>query len=864
MRKETLEKIIREQVRLHHRSKKILEEHRRLVAQKLDFDSLVTSYILEEYTGRPVDPHLLEEGLWDWSKHMVAKLGSLEKGGKILGRKAAYEAAKERLQKTLDTASNKAIKDLKASIESSYKGFPNIKSQEDFVNALIDIGETYDSIAAAVKSGDRDATSANAIVSSLRDLIIHYLDYELADVYKHFKEGKELNEEEEEVKGKFTKRGAGEEDHAASSTTMKGLESNLLPAVLVASGVLGGILAKSQWFVETIKAAPANPAQAITKVKEVLGPLDGEGFTQMLGRLTQGNPAHFSESMSPKGFFSAMQQVGIDPQNPEALFQLGVDPAAYQQALQSGAPSIGEMFPASNEALFLNKGASVVTSIVKTIAKKTAGGAAGGAAGAAMAANPVLAMIAAPVVAGALVKLIRVKGLKSSRAALLKDLANEMPNFPVPEEEVNPEEPAEAAPGGEEEEAAPPEEAAPEAEEGKPNAYNIYTDRGGKEPLSAILTNLEIPSGYKRIVMSDIKDQLEAMEQYIFEAEEVAADAIELQTADLVSKLKEAGANERVIQQILGGIQTWIGGQENIKVVMPSAAEEAPEEKEEETPDVEELPPAPETPPEQVKRLGLVRMDDSPKGATVFLATRKTKDAREDERDIMQKAQDNAVTGGGSNPTSSELDTAFKALTKKPSPEKLGHAEIEKLVKGKSKKEPEPYITVDSSIRKDVAKALKKVGATRRAAVTNKIKGAVDAVTKGLLNQLIKQEKKQTPRQAAIRIKRALTKAGMEDLSFDDLKELVSVFQEYGLVRPGELTPSRRRKKKAEAPAPEAEKKEKAPEKSAKRKELEASLASMQAAKKEAGLEERLGSLEDVSNKSHLRLFESLTKHFTK
>jgi DNA-binding transcriptional ArsR family regulator len=248
-------------------------------------------------------------------------------------------------------------------------------------------------------------------------------------------------------------------------------------------------------------------------------------------------------------------------------------------------------------------------------------------------------------------------------------------------------------------------------------------------------------------------------------------------------------------------------------------------------------------------------------GVDIYVGTRRNKDEREKELGMMKQAQDDAPVGGDSTPNSREIDTALRQLKRKPDADTLDYEDLQRFVKGRSKKEPEVFITVDASIRRDIAKALKAVGAIKRAAVTNKIKAAVDAASEKMVDRFAASKKKQTPRQARIIAARELKKAGIEDLEFDDFKPIVKVFQDYGLVRPGELTPGRKRKRKgAEKPAPPTGN----PPPSRGSDEVRAARDSMRRAREEAGLAERLGDLDHVTDAAHKQLFENLVKRFTK
>lgn len=452
--------------------------------------------ILEE---DPFNEDLMEEGVWSKIKYYVGKMGSMEKGGKMFGgRKKRVAAAEEKLSAAIEQAAKKGFGDFRTQLEADFPEFPNMEETTEFQSALYNIGEIYDSIDAAVAKydaqgaevkGGLDPSSANVFVSALRQYVEHLLDYKLSDSYKHFKENEEkdqdrIDEAPPPVGGvarvgaaprrpktggpatagwapedpnapkdsKYTKRGA--DGDAVDSETIKGLESNILPLLLGLTGVAGiaiGVLLKTPWALETFKSIQGikksgsvsktvmQTNKAFKAVQSTIAPQSGEGFTQMFGRIAGGNPATFGPDSPPTELFSAMSKLGIDPKNPKELFELGCDPAAYNAAVSGNAGSIGEMFPASNQDLWLDKGTEaiataqeeVVTQIAKTTTKTVGGGAAAVAAGQLAAASTLATTLGIGLVAsGVAVKLIRMKGLKSSRAQMLQDLSKELQPFP--------------------------------------------------------------------------------------------------------------------------------------------------------------------------------------------------------------------------------------------------------------------------------------------------------------------------------------------------------------------------------------------------------------------------------------------------
>ena len=509
MNKTLIESILKEELLVAKLNQDILREHKKLVAERQDWYSLVAEEYMKLEKGADFDTSIIEEGIWSKIKYYMGKAGSLEKGGKIFGRTKRTQAAAEKLEAAIAKAAEKGFGNFRNNIEKDYPEFPNMESKEDFMNALQDMGAVYDSLDAAVAKGGIDPVSANALVEALREYVSFLLDFKLADSYKHFNEGQESEDELDEVvggvtstkaptrrtpnrtgkaggggapedpdapKGKFTKRGA--QGDAVDSATLKGLASNKLPAILGLTGAaatLAGLLVQSPWAIALLTKAKAGGTAAAGPVKTLttsLTPKSGEGFTQMLGRITQGNPAHFSPSTAPADLFKAMSDIGINPNNPAELFQLGVDPAAYKAAIATKAGTIGQMFPASNKALFLTKGASAVATLTKALGAATAGtGAAAVTAGTMAAAGTLATTLGIGLVAaGAAVKLIRMKGQKSSRAQLLQDLSKELQPFEVPDglSAIKPDPDVTPAPDSEQKPDAPPSDEADQEEGGPP------------------------------------------------------------------------------------------------------------------------------------------------------------------------------------------------------------------------------------------------------------------------------------------------------------------------------------------------------------------------------------------------------------
>ena len=194
---------------------------------------------------------IINEGIWDSLKYYVGKMGSLEKGGKLTGKKEYVEKARKQFGTTLDKASNATVKKLVDEIKAEFSEFPNMKEKWEFLNATSAIAVFYDSLAAAVEKYNTEGAKAegalapevaNGMVEALREYVRTLLDVELADVYKHFTEEEKLEGELLEAPEEEAATDATEEapedvlKTKEKSGTWKGLESNLLPGALGLAG----------------------------------------------------------------------------------------------------------------------------------------------------------------------------------------------------------------------------------------------------------------------------------------------------------------------------------------------------------------------------------------------------------------------------------------------------------------------------------------------------------------------------------------------------------------------------------------------------------------------------------------------------
>ena len=167
----------------------------------------------------------LEEGpfgnAWGAVKSLVAKGGSLEKGGKLFGRGKASKEMIAKYDAALEKAGAAALKDLDAKLKERFPKFPNMGNKEAkafskeiydelggskaatamFIAGDSEIRGLYKSIVDAAEKYDpekpeaqdsMDPNVANELINGMRIMVKRYLDNDLADAYKHF-ENKSLN-----------------------------------------------------------------------------------------------------------------------------------------------------------------------------------------------------------------------------------------------------------------------------------------------------------------------------------------------------------------------------------------------------------------------------------------------------------------------------------------------------------------------------------------------------------------------------------------------------------------------------------------------------------------------------------------------
>jgi hypothetical protein len=444
--------------------------------------------LLSENKINQTELNQINEGLWEKIKYGLSKLGRYKAGGKIFGKGKIDQEAGAKIQSIIDKKGNEVIKALNTKIKETDPEFPNTKTGEQFLKTVMEIAAVYDSIVASTKKqpneeGFLPIDIANGIIEDLAEYVKKFLDVDLAWTGSIFDseedevddngkidggekllkdEVTDINEDEaDDVRAKLqAKRGDGKE---RDSQRMDTLKSNKLPMTLAGIGAsLGAFswLVNTEWFkhlfdqTENFNCGGCIPrvTQEAVEVFDKIKP--GQGMTQILNHFMNSG---LSANSSPEDFLSGVQKLGGGnlQKGIEFLSENGgifKDPDAAREVLTEIAKNphghgdtLGEIFKdkwagtgkSIGDALVTVEGGTLKGLIYKTIVK-----AAGKMAtttvvktGAGYLVAKGLGAVLGPIgigllTTGALVKLMRMKGQKQSRAKTLKDLLDSIQ--PVP------------------------------------------------------------------------------------------------------------------------------------------------------------------------------------------------------------------------------------------------------------------------------------------------------------------------------------------------------------------------------------------------------------------------------------------------
>jgi len=406
----------------------------------------------------------LNEDLWEKIKYGLSKLGRYKAGGKIRGKRKIDKAQADLIKGIIEKKGNEVIQALDAKLKETNPKFPNNEKQEQFLNTVLEISAVYDSIVAATKLKSNDKgflpiDVANGIIEDLATYVKKYLDVDLAAVYSTMDEaviyadspkgaapttpapagGGKKPDAAAAVRTQLQNK-TGADATTRDSQRMQTLKSNKLPLVLAGVGTaLGalGWLAQTDWMANLLQNIFGGNTPGVDAITQTIdgGAADPNGMVHWMSEINsaQGG-APIQTGADIQEFINTH---GID--NVQQMFQgngggtVGEQGQLLQQLIggDGAGKSVGELFRADTfgdmkmgRNLFgISKAARFVSTVVVKQAVKAGVGAGVGVAASVAGVGAVLVPIGIGLIAtGALVKLMRMKGQKQSRAKTLNDL----------------------------------------------------------------------------------------------------------------------------------------------------------------------------------------------------------------------------------------------------------------------------------------------------------------------------------------------------------------------------------------------------------------------------------------------------------
>lgn len=412
--------------------------------------------------------------VWEKTKYIIAKAGGRYKvNGKLFKKKKIREEEKKKIEDILQKTSNSVLKDIDSKIKQAYPEFPNNEVGKDFLSGVEQIASVYDTIVEKTKKEGADQLPvdlSNEMINDLREYVKNLLDVELKAFYATVDEQKEHEEYVEmlledaaadlraKLKADREKRGGGKgKEDEFQSTKISTLRSNKLPLTLAGVGTsLGAFswLVNTEWFKSLFnEISQENYTKLVPEEsKEILPIQKGDGVYKFLSKTTGIN---LDGTQDPQKLVDALKQIGggdankgvellcqkdgvmMRPEDAEkGLKAFLKNPDQYNnlgQFFRGEATGTGKLVPTDTTLYGTISGRQMVTTLVKMVPMmfartsiKT---------GAGYAAAKGFANVLGPIgvgllIAGAAVKLMRMKGLKTSRAATLNALYQSLRNIP--------------------------------------------------------------------------------------------------------------------------------------------------------------------------------------------------------------------------------------------------------------------------------------------------------------------------------------------------------------------------------------------------------------------------------------------------
>ena len=197
MKKQEVTNLIKETIENKLFEHKLKQEVDTIYESRQDLQSVMLLSMMEELSGRKIpDPTVLDEGVWEKAKAMLAKIR--------LSKSTGASQQRDALEAAADKAANKKFSEMLGQLKQApgFDKYPNNEKEEEFVGITTGIGIMYQSVVEAHKDGLIETDTANDLVSKLKGYV-DGLEGDLSYSYRYFNEdedadGDDVLEEEEE------------------------------------------------------------------------------------------------------------------------------------------------------------------------------------------------------------------------------------------------------------------------------------------------------------------------------------------------------------------------------------------------------------------------------------------------------------------------------------------------------------------------------------------------------------------------------------------------------------------------------------------------------------------------------------------
>ncbi|MDB4337508.1 hypothetical protein OAA09_00660 [bacterium] len=762
----------------------------------------------------------------------------------IKKRKELKDSAKAQAEKWLKAIEYKPLSDLYSELVAAK--FPNKANKSGFKSEAQQFQKIYDDVVSAHEADQLDTKTANAIIAVLRGVVIYFQDFAMSDQY-FYRENKDPSLADllfEEVEGEEEKLGSEE---GAVSKNFAAAYSAKFPLGLAAAGVAAygaGIAANSEFFIqflEGFKEMDKIPGGSVVK-KQVTGVFSGDirkgnGIIKTIRLLvpgaskfgTPGGPGFEVLTSSQEGGFTLdliknnMMDQTSGPAALDKLIKSGADPvSAFTSGATSGTGKAGEeLFGVHMGKIQGDLTTSITTNLPDkstpkdTVLNKFLSGLQNYL-------GPVLQALGLGMLAGAAASgFMRWKGkggkkgsgkVRGSRMSILKVMVDGFKDLGKEEEgeDTDPEPPPVDPPEGEVEIVIDLEASgfvikmidAETGEEVDPG--DLELDVEGVVPNLPLLAELGIttPKSIALLIAEAHTGTFTFKKGQKYPDEEGKFGSTSKNMNDyptleklLTNLIKRAHPEmgdiaQKDIESALSGNTFTLNdkrGDDEDEVVIGTPPIDGPTK-----PDDPDNKPKKDDKP----RLGLVRLDDD--GLKLYRTRGGLGDKKySSAKDQFKNAQDQALTGRGTNPSVEDIESDHKRQRRTPPASNMSYAQMvgRQGVKGKDLKkgvEVEPYFTIDKSAHSDLylkrrkSKTIDGVGKVSLPGLGKDAKERSEQLLKKVFDRFVSGKKKLTRREAN-QIVMDYIGRGKKSKGFKYDKEtrdkVVNVMIGYGLVK---------------------------------------------------------------------------------